>query len=155
MSRSIGRFALRLVPAAALAVAVGLAAGCGRGGPRLVPVEGKVFVNDQPVQAGETVKGYVVLHPDQSKGNMTQEHVSATINPDGSFKVVTRDREGAPTGSYKVTVDLAKTNPKDPYDYKALIEGKYLEKDKSGLVFEVVENPEPGRYDIKIPGKAK
>ena len=154
MSRSVGGVPPRLVSAAALAVALGLAAGCG-GGPKLVPVEGKVFVNDQPVQAGETVKGYVVLHPDQTKGNTTQEQVSAEIGPDGSFKVLTRDKEGAPPGWYKVTVDLAKTNPKDPYDYKALIDGKYLEKEKSGIVFDVIENPEPGRYDIKLPGKGK
>jgi len=149
MSRTI-----RPVPVAVLAVGLGLAAGCG-GGAKLVPVEGKVFVNDQPVQAGETVKGYVVLHPDQSKGNLTQEHVSAEIGPDGSFKVVTRDKEGAPPGWYRVTVDLAETKASDPYYFKKKIPDKYYEKDKSGLVFEVVEKPEPGRYDLKLSGLGK
>jgi hypothetical protein len=52
-------------------------------------------------------------------------------------------------------VSLAKTHAKDQYDHKPLIDGKYLEKDKSGIVFEVVENPAPGRYDIKLPAKGK
>lgn len=149
MSRSIGRLS-----AAALAVALGLAAGCG-GGPKIVPVEGKVYLNDQLVQTGETVTGYVILHPDQSKGNLTQDYVKADIASDGSFKVYAGPKEGAPPGWYKVTVDLAKTNPKDPYDYKPLTDDKYKEKDRSGIVFEVIENPEPGRYDIKLPGKGQ
>jgi hypothetical protein len=154
MPCSTGPILLRRVPAAALAVTLGLAAGCG-GGPKFVPVEGKVFIDNQTVQAGETLKGYVVLYPDQSKGNLTQEYVKGDVGPDGSFKVFTGAREGAPPGSYKVTVDLARTNPNNPYDYKALIDGKYLEKEKSGIVFDVIENPEPGRYDIKLPGKGK
>ena len=114
-----------------------------------------MFVNDQPVQAGETVKGYVVLHPDQTKGNTTQEQVSAEIGPDGSFKVLTRDKEGAPPGWYKVTVDLAETKASDPYYFRKKILDKYYEKDKSGIAFEVVENPEPGRYDLKLKGIGK
>jgi hypothetical protein len=154
MSRSIGQISSRLLPTTVLAIGLALTAGCG-GGPKLLPVEGKVLVNDQPVPAGDTVKGYVVLHPDQSKGNMTQDHVKADIGPDGSFKAFAGPKEGVPPGWYKVTVELARTNPNNPYDFKTLIDTKYMEKDKSGLVFEVVENPEPGRYDLKLKGTGK
>lgn len=128
--------------------------GCG-GGPKLVPVKGKVYLAEQPVSAGETVKGFVVLHPDAEKGNKTQEQVQGEIGADGSFTVFTRDKEGAPLGWYKVTVDLADVKASDPYYYKPKIDDKYLEKDKSGLALEVVESPEPGRYDLKLPPRKK
>jgi hypothetical protein len=131
-----------------------LVVGCG-GGPKLVKVQGKVYVDGHLVEGSETVKGYVVFHPDQSKGNKTQEVVQGTIGADGTYNVFTRDKEGAPLGWYKVTVDLADTKADDPYFYKARIDQKYLEKDKSELVFEVVENPEPGRYDLKLPPRKK
>lgn len=134
--------------------ALALVVGCG-GGPKLVPVKGKVYVDDQPVGASESVKGFVVFHPDASKGNKTQEAVQGTLEADGSFTVFTRDKEGVPPGWYKITVDLADTKASDPYYYKPKIEDKYLEADKSGLTFEVVENPEPGRYDIKLPSRKK
>src|SRR5262249_756139 len=149
----IDRTTGRLVRAGLLGGLLVLSAGCADKGPKLVPVEGKVYVDDQPVQTGERVTGYVVFHADQSKGNTNMEDIKATIGPDGSYKIYTRDKEGAPLGWYKVTVDLAQTNPKDPYDYKPIVPARFLEKDKSGLAFEVIEKPEPGRYDIKVPSK--
>jgi hypothetical protein len=128
--------------------------GCG-GGPKLVTVKGKLYVADELVPAGETVKGYVILHPDGGKGNTTQEQVQGILAEDGSFTVFTRDKEGAPPGWYKVTVDLADVKASDPYYYRPKIDDKYLEKDKSGLAFEVVENPESDRYDIKLPPRKK
>jgi len=78
------------------------------------------------------------------------EDVKGDIGPDGRYTVYTRDKKGAAPGWYFVTVDLARTNPKDPYDYKAMVSEKYLDKAKSGLAFEVIKNPEPGRYDIRL-----
>jgi hypothetical protein len=130
---------------------VTLSGGCGAGGPRFVPVKGKVtYSNGEPVEAGERLTGFVVFHADPGKGNTSGELAQGSIQPDGSFTLMTRDKEGAVLGWYKVTVDIARTNPKDPYDYKPLVPPRYLEKDKSGITFEVVENPEPGRYDIKV-----
>jgi hypothetical protein len=137
--------------AIALAVAAVLAAGC-EGGPNLAPVEGTVFLDGSPVQAGETVTGYVVLHADPARGNTSMEDAKATIGPDGKFAIYTRDKPGAGPGWYFVTVELARTNPNNPYDFKTLIDEKYLDKAKSGLAFEVVPKPEPGRYDIRLDG---
>jgi hypothetical protein len=131
-----------------LALAV-LAAGC-RKGPKLVPVVGKVYLKGAPVQTGETVTGFVVFHADPARGNKNLEDVKATIEADGTYRVHTRDKEGALPGWYFVTVELARTNPKDPYDHKPMIPERYVDKTKSKLEFEVVDSPEPGRYDIKL-----
>ena len=145
--RSRGRASLLLVLAGAI-----VAAGCSQG-PKLVMVRGTVYLNGKPVQAGETVTGYVVFHADPAKGNTTMEDVKANIEADGSYRLYTRDKEGAPLGWYFVTVELARTSPQDPYDYKAIISERYLDKTKSNLAFEVVAKPEPGRYDVKLEGK--
>jgi len=141
--RPIGRAVAGAVIVAALSV------GCS-GGPNLVTVEGTVYVDGTPVQTGETVTGYVILHADPARGNMNGEDVKATIGPDGRYTIYTRDKQGASPGWYFVTVDLARTNPNDPYDYKAMVSEKYLHKTKSGLAFEVVSNPEKDRYDIRL-----
>ena len=144
-----GRRALAGAVAAAL-----LAAGCS-GGPVLHPVEGTVYLDGNPVQAGERLTGYVVFHADPARGNTNMEDVKGDIGPDGKYVIYTRDQKGTTPGWYFVTVDLARTNPKDPYDYKAMVSEKYLDKAKSGLAFEVVKSPEPGRYDIRLESIGK
>jgi hypothetical protein len=144
----------RVPGAAELAAAVLVVAGCSSG-PTLHPVEGTVFLDGEPVKAGENVTGYVVLHADPARGNTNMEDVKADIRPDGRFTIYTRDKQGALAGWYFVTVDLARTNPKDPYDYKPMVSEKYLDKKKSGLEFEVVPSPEAGRYDIKLESVGK
>ena len=134
---------------AGLVAAAAFAIGCS-GGPTLYSVEGTVYLDGNPVQTGETVTGYVVLHADTARGNTNMEDTKADIGPDGRFIVYTRDKKGAPPGWYFVTVDLARTNPKDPYDYKAMVSEKYLDKKKSGLEFEVVPSPAKDRYDIRL-----
>jgi hypothetical protein len=135
--------------AAVLLALIALTTGCS-GGPQLVTVEGTVYLDGVPVQTGETVTGYVVFHADPARGNSNMEDVKGDIRPDGRYTIYTRDKKGASPGWYFVTVDLARTNPKDPYDYKAMVSETYLDKRKSGLEFEVVNNPEPGRYDIRL-----
>jgi len=146
-SHSVARPVRRAL--AGVAAAAALIAGCG-GGSTLHPVEGTVYLDGNPVQAGETVTGYVVFHADTARGNNNMEDTKGDIGPDGRYVVYTRDKKGAPTGWYFVTVDLARTNPKDPYDYKAMVSEKYLDKKKSGLEFEVVPNPTKDRYDIRL-----
>jgi hypothetical protein len=153
MTRPVGGAAPRLIAAGLLVGSLLAAAGCGGKGVKLVPVDGRVYLDDQPIQAGETLTGYVVFHADPAKGNASQEHVQGEIGPDGTYRLMVRDRDGAPPGWYKVTVDVARTNPKDPYDYKRQVADRFLEKDRSGLAVEVVEDPEPGRYDLRVKSK--
>jgi len=140
--------------AVVLATAVALVAGC-NGGPNLSPVEGTVFLDGEPVKAGENVTGYVVFKADPARGNTNMEDVKGDIGPDGRYTIYTRDKKGASAGWYFVTVDLARTNPKDPYDFKAMVPEKYVDPTKSGLAFEVVTRPELGRYDIKLESVGK
>jgi hypothetical protein len=134
---------------AGLFAAAALAAGCG-GGPIVHPVEGTVYLDGAPVQTGELVTGYVVFHADAARGNTNMEDVKGIIEADGRYTIYTRAEKGAAPGWYFVTVELARTNPKDPYDYRAMVSEAYLDKTKSGLAFEVVPKPEPGRYDIRL-----
>ena len=71
-----------------------LLAGCGQsGGPALLPVEGKVNFNGNPL-----TKGSVILHPDKGKGNTTPHEPRGQIDADGHYQVMTHPNPGAPPG---------------------------------------------------------
>jgi hypothetical protein len=98
MSACVGR---RRVLAAALLL--GGLAGCG-GGPKLVPVKGRVIYGDgRPVSAAS-----VVFTPDESKGN-TGLLATGLLGLDGSFTLRTYPHgDGAMVGAYKVTISLGR-----------------------------------------------
>lgn len=120
--------------------------GCGPSGPKLVPVQGKVTLMDgKPI-----AHGYVIIHADASKGNTSKEISQGTIE-DGSYSLMTGARPGAPLGAYKVAISAAKdVNPNNPYITEWLAEERYIDPERSKLTMEVVEKPEPGRYDFKL-----
>lgn len=66
--------------------------------PALYPVEGKVIFNDQPL-AGALVTFHL-------KGNTDIKAIPSTgmTKEDGTFTLVTGDRNGAPAGDYVVTI---------------------------------------------------
>src|SRR5262245_29086674 len=137
-------------PTVTLGLALSLAAaglgGCGRSGPKLVPVEGKVTLADGTPGA----HGHVGVHPDAGRGNTSKEVPQGTIR-DGSYAVITGARRGAPVGAYKVSVEAAKeVDPNNPYFTEWLADEKYVDPGRSGLAVEVVENPGPGRYDFRL-----
>src|SRR5262245_41755690 len=130
----------------ALALAAAGLSGCGRSGPKLVPVEGKVTLADGTPVA----YGHVVLHPDAGRGNSSKELPQGTIR-NGSYAIMTGALKGAPVGAYKVSVEAAKeVDPNNPYFTEWLADEKYVDPNRSGLAVEVVANPEPGRYDFKL-----
>ena len=51
---------------------------------------------------------------------------------------------------FRPSLAVALTNPKDPYDHKPLVHDKHRDKDGASFPVEVVENPEPGKYDFKV-----
>jgi hypothetical protein len=123
-----------------------LLAGAGCGGLKLVPVSGKV------TRDGQSLSGAAVSFvPDASKGNNVRVSCMGRIGADGRYELtsngITRSEtgKGAPPGWYKVT--LVTTLPGAP---EITVNPKYLDADKTPLSIEVVENPEPGRYDIKL-----
>lgn len=134
------------VLAAAFALAAAATAGCGAKEIKLVPVTGKVTLTN-----GQSVAhGYVNLHPDEAKGNTSKDVHQGQIK-DGVYTIMTGAREGVPLGHYRVTIEAAKNvDPNNPYFTEWLADEKYTDLTKSGLVMEVVDAPEPGRYDYKL-----
>jgi len=132
--------------AVAFALGVATLTGCGSKEVKLVTVSGKVTLTN-----GQTVShGYVNLHPDESKGNKSKDLHQGQIK-DGVFTIMTGAREGAPTGHYRVTIEAAKdVDPNNPYFTEWLADEKYVDLTRSGLTMEVVETPDPGRYDYKL-----
>ena len=119
---------------------------CGPSGPKLVPVQGKVTLKDGTPVA----YGHIILHPDAGRGNTSKEVCQGTIR-DGSYIIMTGAKKGAPLGAYKVSIEAAKdVDPNNPYFTEWLADEKYVDPERSKLTTEVVENPEPGRYDFKL-----
>jgi hypothetical protein len=133
-------------PAWSILCACGLLAWAGCGGLKLVPVSGKVTLGDKPLSGAA-----VSFVPDASKGNNARLSCMGRIGADGRYELtsngVTRSEtgKGAPPGWYKVT--LVTTLPGAP---EITVNPNYLDADKTPLSIEVVDNPEPGRYDFKL-----
>jgi hypothetical protein len=117
--------------------------GCG-GTEKLTRVAGKVTVDGQPLKAGS-----VCFRPDASHGNTSPHQPSGPIDAEGNYELsVPPERKGAPLGWYKVVV-IAYDNPR-PGNLKSLIPTKYGEEKSTPLKVEVIEKPEPSRYDLKL-----
>ena len=138
---------MRLVFSVVLAGVVG----CGSSGEPRAPVAGKVLWRGQPLSSGA-----VVFRPDAAKGNDSKEVALSPIDAEGNYRLNTRIKEGVAPGWYNVAVTAAEeTNAKDPYFTEWLIPQKYINPRTSNLRFEVVKEPAPGAYDIKLAPKTK
>jgi hypothetical protein len=77
--------------------------GCGRGGPKLHPVHGRVLVEGQPVRGAA-----VTFHPTNSSETLRP---SAQTDEQGYFSLTRyASGDGAPSGEYTVTVTLYRLN---------------------------------------------
>jgi hypothetical protein len=122
------------------------ATGCRQGDPKLVQVEGNVTAGNKPLTFGT-----VILYPDATKKNESKEEPRGSIDANGHYQVLTGVKEGVTPGWYRVSVSAAKLlDPKNPYHTDWLIPEKYLDPNKSKLRLEVVPNPAPGAYDLKL-----
>jgi len=133
--------------------------GCGKqGGAKLYPVEGKILSGGKPVTVG-----VITFYP-QNKD--TKEKPMATITPEGTYKITTNGKEGAPLGRYKVTVStmvppgsdvpapsstpIKKDKGPRPQGSTVPVNFRYLSPDSSPLTIEVVADPQSGAYDLKL-----
>jgi hypothetical protein len=131
-----------LVVAAALFAAT---AGCKDEGEKLVPVSGAVTAAGKAVPSGT-----LTFYPDGDKGNKSQHLPTGVLEPDGRFDIyVSGPRKGAPLGWYKVVV-YAVDDPQPGKPNKYFVHRKYTEIGSTPLSIEVVENPTPDRYDMKL-----
>ncbi len=123
--------------------------GCGDSTGKLAPVVGKVMVNGQPLTSG-TGTGSVSFRPD--KANATSLEPAGMIDQDGTYRLLTAGKEGAPLGRYHVlVVDMDPVDPKNPYGKrKSHVHLKYGDPKTSNLVIDVVQSPAPGAYDLKL-----
>ncbi|MBX6316173.1 MAG: hypothetical protein IRY99_25170, partial [Isosphaeraceae bacterium] len=107
--------------------------GCGRSGPELAPVTGKVTYKGQPVP-----RGTISFQPVDPKQGAP---ATGTIEPDGTYTMQTTEPgDGVRPGQYRVAITareeapildyIPKTPPPPP---KSLIPEKYENPETSGL----------------------
>jgi hypothetical protein len=122
-------------------------AGCERPMKR-VTVSGKVTLDGQPMQGG-----VLLFHPDEAKGNTVRVSCTGPVK-NGRYDLVTSavtrtdTGSGAPLGWFKVTLinDLPGTGIIKVHE-------KYLKPETTPVAIEIVENPQPGAYDIEMTTK--
>jgi hypothetical protein len=131
----------------AVFVAVAAIAGCGSGGTSLLPVEGKITSDNNPL-----TKGSIAFHPDAAKSNSSKKVAAADIAENGSYKLFTDGKPGAPAGWYKVTVVSAaepdNTKPEAPV--KSFVAPRYADPK---LTDQSIEVKAGGSYDLKVSAK--
>jgi hypothetical protein len=138
--------ARRRAPRAWLVLWVGLgalaAAGCGE---RRVAVSGQVTVDGKPLTSAACT---ILFAPD--KGNPLNKIPAAALEENGVYHVSTGAKGGMPPGWYRVYVafDARQSKGKPPPSHP-----RYLDAARSPLSIEVVENPPPGAYDLKLTEK--
>ena len=133
-----------------------LATGCGDDsgvGPTF-PVAGKVTVGNVPLTAKSTI---MLFKPDAARGNTSAWEPAGTVDADGNYTVKTKGKNGAPPGWYKVVATardeaapLHPANPRHRPAAKSLVPARYGSEKTTDLAIEVVANPAPGAYDLKL-----
>jgi hypothetical protein len=147
----------RLVRASAPLLLALAAAGCGDGSGvgRTLPVNGTITLDDKPLTAASTV---VLFKPDKAKGNLSTFEPTGTVDEQGHYRLVTGGKKGAPPGWYKVCV-TATAGPTQGGGGRAhrpaarsLVPSRYGQAATTPVAVEVVEDPPPGAYDLKLTG---
>jgi hypothetical protein len=133
----------RLLP---LLLALVCLTGCG--GVKRVPVSGTVMLDGKPL-----ADGTISFVPDESKGNNVRAacigHVTSGSYELQSIGVTASDSgPGVVAGSYKVIL----VNDR-PGQAKIKVSEKFTNANKTPLSIEVLENPAPGAYDVKMTSK--
>jgi hypothetical protein len=125
--------------------------GCAKSEERLWPVRGQVTLQGKPV-----TRGAVSFRPLPERGNTSLHQPSAEIDEFGYYTLETGNREGASPGWYKVLVVAQAEDPAGPTKTgmpspgRSLINKKYANLAATDLMVEVVEQPVPGAYDLKV-----
>jgi hypothetical protein len=124
-------------------------AGCSSEGERLEPVEGRITLAGKPLPGGT-----VSFRP--AAGNATLHHPTGRIAADGTFKLLTNGREGAPAGQYKVLIfsdanaEPGTNRSAHPQPPKWRVNAKYTTEGGTDLKADVVAAPTAGRYDFAV-----
>jgi hypothetical protein len=136
-----------------------LASGCGdaSGVGRTLPVAGMVTLDGKPLTAGSTV---ILFKPDAGRGNTSPFEPVGTVDDQGNYTLATKGKRGAPPGWYKVVVTATelRAGGRDPHGHirpapRSLVPARYGQAATTTVTIEVVEEPGPGAYDVKLTGK--
>jgi hypothetical protein len=123
--------------------AVVLAVGCGgKQPPKNFPVSGTITMDDQPVTSGQV--SFIPASDKQAPADLSAGKIE-----NGQYKIFTGGKEGAPLGSYKVTVTPSMVPPQGG-GAPPQLPANYSDPSKTVLKIEVVENPSAGAYDLKL-----
>jgi hypothetical protein len=130
--------------------------GCDSSGVGITyPVSGAITLNGKQLPESATVS--VLFKPDTAKGNTSPFEPVGIVDENGQFTVKTNGKEGAPPGWYKVVVSAFSGQPKHSTTVhdkravvKSLLPARYGTASTSKLALEVVENPAPAAYDLKL-----
>ena len=131
-----------------LLACLSLVFGCG-GDASLIPVEGKATADGQAL-----TKGTVRFVPDTSKGNSAPHEPIGEIGSDGSYKLTTNGKPGAPAGWYKVGIASSEVpDSSKPNATKSYVASRFNDPQKSGISVEVAASSTPDKYEIKASAK--
>ena len=90
-----------------IAVAAGLLPGCGKSGPKTVPVSGKVAYGGKPVSIGN-----VVFQPQEIPQGQPQRPAMGKLEKDGSYRLSTFSKnDGLIPGKYRVVIHSLISGP--------------------------------------------
>ena len=109
-----------------------LAVACGRNGPTLVPVSGRVLFQGKPLPTGS-----IVFTPNSDKGG-EGPLARAEIQTDGSYSLRTGEAVGGCVGWHRVTVAAVAVPAEKPLEgnlpeVQSLIPPHYAVPEQSGL----------------------
>ena len=120
--------------------------GCGRSGPEMAPVSGRVAYQGKPVP-----KGTIAFVPVAPNGRTA----TGALGPDGSYTLQTEEPEdGAQLGEYRVTISahdevVLDYTPAQPIKPKLLAPPQYENPETSGLKKTVVHGSNVFDFDLK------
>jgi hypothetical protein len=125
-----------------------IAGGCSPSSEKFWPVSGKVTVNGERLTFGA-----VSFRPDAARGNGSRHHPTGVIGADGTYRLYTVGRPGAPTGWYRVLVfadENAEQGEAHPLMPQWATDAKYTREETTDLWIEVVPRPAAGAYDLRL-----
>jgi len=119
--------------------------GCGESGPELIPVVGKVLIDGRPAAEG------VVTY---RKASSNDFEASGIIQPDGTYKLMQNNRDGATVGEYRVVVFVRQT-PKDSKGEMAalpsiVVNKRFTDPKTTPLKVEVTKEAPAGHYNLAV-----
>jgi hypothetical protein len=132
-----------------------LAVGCGRSDVgQTFPVRGVITFDGARFTAKSAT---ILLKPDVSLGNRSMFEPVGIVDDAGEYQITTQGISGAPPGWYKVIVTAYADPPEHPRSPKggrpvvtSLLPAIYGRAESTPLAIEVVADPAPGAYDLKL-----